>query len=122
MDEAHLMAAFRYVALNPVKAKLAATAGDWRWSSAPAHPRRQDDGLVTVRPLLGRIGNFAEFLEVPADPERVAALSKGQPIGRPLMGDQALAELEERLGRPLRPRKGGHPPSQKHDARQRKLV
>jgi len=29
MDEAHLMAAFRYVALNPVKAKLAARAGDW---------------------------------------------------------------------------------------------
>jgi len=51
-NHAHLMAAFRYVALNPVKAKLAATAADWPWSSTPAHLRRQDDGLVTVRPLL----------------------------------------------------------------------
>ena len=49
MDESHLMAAFRYVALNPVKAKLATTAVDWTWSSTPAHFRGNDDGLVTVQ-------------------------------------------------------------------------
>jgi len=46
MNDSHLMAAFRYVALNPVKAQLDATAADWPWSSKPAHPRRQNDGLV----------------------------------------------------------------------------
>ena len=122
MDEAHLMAAFRYVALNPVKAKLAATAADWPWSSTPAHLRRQDDGLVNVRPLLDRVDSFADFLEVPADPERVAALTKGQTIGRPLMGDQELGELEKRLGRTLRPGKRGRPPSQKNDPRQPRSV
>ncbi len=122
MDEAHLMAAFRYVAMNPVKAKLAATAADWPWSSTPAHLRRQDDGLVTVRPLLERVDSFADFLEVPADAERVAALTKGQTIGRPLMGDQELGELEKRLGRTLRPGKRGRPPSQKNDPRQLELV
>ncbi|MDN5939171.1 MAG: transposase, partial [Salinisphaera sp.] len=35
MDEAHLVAAFRYIALNPVKAKLVDSAVDWRWSSMP---------------------------------------------------------------------------------------
>jgi putative transposase len=40
---AHLMAAFRYLALNPVKAKRAATPADWPWSSTPAHFRREDD-------------------------------------------------------------------------------
>ena len=122
MDESHLMAAFRYVALNPVKAELAATAADWPWSSTPAHLRRQDDGLVTVFPLLDRVDSFADFLEVPADPEQVAALTKGQTIGRPLMGDQELGELEKRLGRALRPGKRGRPPSQKNDPRQLKLV
>ena len=29
MDETHLLAAFRYVAMNPVKAGLVATAHDW---------------------------------------------------------------------------------------------
>jgi putative transposase len=122
MDECHLMAAFRYVALNPVKAKLAATAADWPWSSTPAHLRREDDGLVTVRHLLDRVDSFPNFLEMPADPERVAALAKGQTIGRPLMGDQELGELEKRLGRTLRPGKRGRPPSQENDPRQLKLV
>jgi putative transposase len=121
-DEPHLMAALRYVALNPVKAKRAATAADGSWSSTPAHLRRQDDGLVTVRPLRDRVDRFADLLAVPADPERVAALTKGQAIGRPLMGDQTLGELEKRLGRTLRPGKRGRLPSQKNDARQLKLV
>jgi putative transposase len=37
MDEAHLAAALRYVALNPVRARLVGRAQDWRWSSATAH-------------------------------------------------------------------------------------
>jgi putative transposase len=109
MDESHLVAAFRYVALNPVKAKLAATAADWPWSSTRAHLRRQDDGLVTVRPLLERVDRFADFLAIPADPEMVSALTKGRTIGRPLMGDHELGELEKRLGRTLRPGKRGRP-------------
>ena len=122
MDEAHVMAAFRYVALNPVKAMLAATAADWPWSSTPAHLRRQDDGLVTVFPLLDRVDSFADFLEVPAGPERVAALTKGQTLGRPLLGDQELADRERRLGRTLRAGKRGRPHSKKTDPRQRKCV
>jgi hypothetical protein len=65
------------VALNPVKAKRAATAADGSWSSTPAHLRGQDDGLVTVH----RVDRFANLLAVPADPERVAALTKGKLSG-----------------------------------------
>jgi putative transposase len=111
MDESHLMAAFRYVALNPVKARLAATPADWPRSSTPAHLRRQDDGLVTVRPLLERVENFAAFLDMPVDPEPVAGLTRGRTIGRPLMGEHELAELEKRLGPTLRPGKRGRPSS-----------
>src|ERR1035438_793046 len=39
MDEEHLRAAMRYVELNPVRAKLVATAWEWPWSSAQAHIR-----------------------------------------------------------------------------------
>ncbi|MGB5735776.1 MAG: transposase, partial [Thiohalocapsa sp.] len=67
MDESYVMAGFRHVALNPVKAKLAATAADWRWSSTPAYLGRQDDGLVTVRPLLDGVDHFAEFFEISED-------------------------------------------------------
>ncbi len=118
MDESHLMAAFRYVALNPVKAKLATTAVAWTWSSTSAHFQGKDDGLVTVKPLLDRVERLEGFLDAAPDSGLEADLAKGQTIGRPLMDDQALAELEKRLGRPLRPRKRGRRASPKNDIRQ----
>lgn len=62
MDEAHLLAATRYVALNPVRAGLAARAEDWPWSSVHAHLAGRDSRLVRVGPLLERIDDFAEFV------------------------------------------------------------
>ncbi len=62
MDEAHLMIAARYVALNPVRARLAAKAEDWPWSSVRAHLLGCDDALVSVRPLLERAPRFADLI------------------------------------------------------------
>ena len=36
MDETHLVSALRYVALNPVRARLVERARDWPWSSTRA--------------------------------------------------------------------------------------
>ena len=43
MDEAHLAHAARYVALNPVRARLCERAVNWPWSSARAHLAGRDD-------------------------------------------------------------------------------
>jgi len=64
------MTAVRYVALNPVRARLVKRAEDRRWSSVPAHLTRRDDGLVSVAPLLDRCaGRFADLIatEAPAE-------------------------------------------------------
>ena len=45
------------------------------------------------------------------DTELEAALTQGQSIGRPLMNDQELLALEQRLARPIRPGKRGRPAS-----------
>src|SRR5271156_4525455 len=59
MDEDHLAAALRCVALNPVRARLARTAIDWPWSSVHAHlGRTTDDGLTTTGPVLSRYPDF----------------------------------------------------------------
>ena len=55
MDEAYLLAAARYVELNPVRAKLLAEPGNYPWSSASAHLAGKDDMLVKVAPLLGLV-------------------------------------------------------------------
>src|ERR1700676_3830738 len=44
MDEEHLIAAIRYVSLNPVRARLFERAEDWPWPSVRAHRAGRDDG------------------------------------------------------------------------------
>src|SRR5882672_4557138 len=81
LDEAHLIAAARYVVLNPVRAGLVARAEDWAWSSARAHLAGRDDGLVRVAPLLDRVGRFTDLVGVEsgeADDARFAALREAE--------------------------------------------
>ena len=110
MDEPHLLAAARYVALNPVRAGLVRRARDWPWSSVRAHLKGRDDGLVAVAPLIERTaGRFADLITTDPTPEELAALRAAETIGRPLGSPAFLARLETRLGRPVRPAKRGRP-------------
>jgi putative transposase len=112
MDEAHLLAAARYVPMNPVRARLAAPPEDWPWSSARAHLAREDDGLVAVGPLLERIDDFARFLADGCDPAAEGTLRAAETTGRPLGNAAFIAELERILGRRLaRGRPGPKPRS-----------
>ena len=45
-DEVHPMLAARYVALNPVRAKLAQRPQDWAWSSLRVHLAGRNDALA----------------------------------------------------------------------------
>ena len=59
MDELHLLSAVSCISLNPVRAGLVGHAADWAWSSVRAHLAGEDDGLVTIRPVLDRVPCFA---------------------------------------------------------------
>ena len=112
MDEAHLMAAFRYVALNPVKAGLADAAADWPWSSTRAHIARRDDGHVLVEPALSRIGDFAHFVAREADDQaRWSDVLRAELIGRPVGAKAWVEQLEARTGRSFSPLKRGRKPA-----------
>ena len=67
MDEAHLLAALRYVVLNPVRARLVTRAEAWRWSSVHAYRSGRDDGVTSVAPLLARWPRLAELVEETPD-------------------------------------------------------
>ena len=102
MDEDHLVAAARYVALNPVRARLVDRAVDWRWSSVRAHLKGRDDGLVTVAPLTERSGGrFADWIETPAAPEVLSAL-RGR-NDRPTAGRSGLPQQAGARDRPRSP-------------------
>ena len=111
MDEDHLMAAIRYVALNPVRARLTARAEDWPWSSVRAHLAGEDDVLVTVAPVLSRAPDFAALLQTGADDPAFASLRAAETTGRALGTVDFVADLERRLGRPIARRAPGRKPS-----------
>jgi putative transposase len=108
MDEAHLMAAIPYVALNPVRARLVARAQEWKWSSVHAHlnPTNGDD-LTDTAPVLDRVGDFAALLHAGEDKALSLALRRAESIGRPLGDSAFLASVEAQLGRDPKPGKRG---------------
>ncbi len=110
MDERHLMACARYVEMNPVRARLAARAEDWPWSSARAHLAATSDGLVDIRPLLERAPDWREVLDSALSQADYEAIRRGERTGRPLGAAEFVARLEEQLGRRLAPRTPGRKP------------
>ena len=121
MDEVHLAAAVRYVAQNPVRARLVPRADDWRWSSIHAHLSGHDDGVTCLPPIRERFPQFAAFIETEAEPEPLKRLRRAESIGRPL-GDEAFIDaLEAQSLRPLKPRRPGPRPKAERDADQMEL-
>lgn len=109
MDEQHLLAAARYIEMNPVAAGLVKSPGEYPWSSARAHLTGEDDGLTISKPLRSRVPEWHDFLSL-SEQEELVLLKKHEKTGRPLGKDSFIALLEKRLQRVLRPQKRGPKP------------
>ncbi len=109
MDEPYLLAAARYVELNPVRAKLVEAAGQWPWSNAKAHLSGRDDRLVKVAPLLALVADWRGLLNSAIREEELRDLREHGHSGRPLGNAMFVDRLEHTVGHILRPRKVGRP-------------
>jgi putative transposase len=108
MDDAHLMAAIRYVENNPVTAGMVARAEDWRWSSAASHvagKRVAGDPLTDVALLGQHVGNWRAMLKVGLeamdDPSTVDDIEARSRTGRPLASPEWIAAAEAAMDRKL---------------------
>ena len=117
LDDDYLLAATRYVEMNPVRAGLVDRAEAYRWSSAAAHLAGRDDLLAKAAPLLEIVGDWRRFLSAPIAEGTGQKLQRHERTGRPLGDKSFLARLESLLNRVLKPRKAGRKPK-----RQAKLV
>lgn len=106
MDEDYLLAACRYVELNPVRAKMCARPEEYRWSSAKAHLSGKDDGLVKVKPMLDRVSNWGELL-ASGDQALFDDVRFHEKSGRPLGKDSFVEKMATILGRDLSRKKPG---------------
>lgn len=107
MDKPYLLAAARYIELNPVRARLVAAPRAYRWSSARAHLKGKDDLLVKVAPLLSIAGNWRRLLTSAVSEEELQRFREHERTGRVLGDDAFQKRLEKKLGRVLRRQKPG---------------
>jgi putative transposase len=106
MDETYLLAAAKYIEMNPVRAHLVPDPYSWKWSSAGAHAEGKDDILVKVSPLLEMVGNWERFLS-DADAEDADKIRRHERTGRALGADSFLESLEVALTRTVKRQKAG---------------
>ncbi len=107
MDEGYLLAAVRYIELNPVRARLVKEPFEYPWSSAHAHMTGEDDNLAKVSPLLAIVHDWREFVSLAVSEKEMEELRRHERTGRPLGTDRFVEKLEDELGRVLRIQKPG---------------
>ena len=112
LDEAHLVAAMRYVERNPARAGMVELPWDYHWSSAISHLGQRDlFGLLELEkwskewpPEVWR-----EMLLQSEEEKQLAALRQCTRTSRPLGSESFISELEALLGRRIRPLPTGRP-------------
>lgn len=109
-DEKHLLNAARYIELNPVRAKLAASAEDYPWSSARAHLNSLSGPLLKTNKLLADMPNWREFLARGMNENDIEAMRRHERTGKPLGNAGFIARIEAVLGRSFAPKKPGRKP------------
>ena len=112
LDERYLLAATRYVELNPVRAGMVEDPETYPWSSAAAHISGVGNALVRVKPLLEMVGNWRDFLLSGVSGEELDRIRRHERTGRPLGNDGFVERLKQALGRILQRHKPG--PKREH--------
>jgi len=103
LSGSHLWTALRYVEQNPCRAGIAASAGDYAWSSARAHLGLAEDKAKVLDGELwagaGGVETWRDMHTVVDLPERVLLLRRCTYAGRPFGEDEFVGRLEDRFQR-----------------------
>jgi len=111
MDEDHLIAAVRYVELNPVRAGLCEDPRDWRWSSVHAHLDGENDALADVGPMLERVQDWDGYLTQSESSSMIESIRYSSSSGRPAGDDAFVRMVETKTGMRLRKCRPGPVPN-----------
>jgi len=112
MDEHYLLAAVRYVELNPIRARMVSRPEEWRWSSASAHLSGIDDRLVKAQPMLDRVSDWRALL-ASGDERLYEEVRRHERTGRPLGSKRFIRRVSQLLGRDLEIKRAGRKKKEK---------
>lgn len=118
-SDRYLLACYRYIELNPVRAGLVADPADHPWSSYKANAMGLHDGVVTPHGIYLELGpdgptrrqRYRELIQAGLPEEELAAVRRYTNHQRALGSEGFQREVEAALGRPAGIRKAGRPAS-----------
>lgn len=119
--DAYLLACQRYIELNPVRARIVDTPGDYRWSSFRSNAFGEPDPLITPHPTYQNLGEniatrrkaYRELVSTELAPGVVQEIGRAIECSKPLGDTHFAARVAAELGRGPghykrgRPRKSG---------------
>jgi putative transposase len=116
-SEAYFLACCRYIELNPVRARIVASARDYAWSSWRAHALGAADTLVSEHPLYRALGRSAAarqqayraLFHQPLEAEFVADLRSATNGGWALGDEDFKQQIADAVGRRAAPLPKGRP-------------
>ena len=116
-SESYVLACYRYIELNPVRANMVAHPRDYRWSSYRANAEGRVDALLTPHPEYLRMGGnepdrlhaYRQLFTAHLDPQCIAEIRRAT-NGNYALGDEHFrGEIARMLNRRVTPGKGGRP-------------
>ncbi|MEL6829162.1 MAG: transposase [Pseudomonadota bacterium] len=116
-SERYLLLVYRYIEMNPVRARMVARPADYFYSSYAANALGRNDGLVTAHPVYLALGKnlktrrerYRRFFEDSLSNEELTNIRDTTNACRVLGSDQFKDQIERMLGRSVRPGKSGRP-------------
>ncbi len=95
----------RYIELNPVRANMTNTPGQYRWSSYRANAQGKEDKLLTPHPLYTALGRtnavrlevYKELFKAHLEDEDLKDIRAAWQTGTPLGNDHFKEKVERKL-------------------------
>ncbi len=114
--ECYLLACLRYVELNPVKACMVATPGEYRWSSYQTRSRGASSGLLDEHPCYTalardpdkRFRHYADFLRQTIPDSELYLIRKSVQRGQLTGNRRFVDEVEHMIGKRIEHRSPGN--------------
>jgi putative transposase len=116
-DEHYVLACYRYIELNPVRAGMVPRASEYAWSSHAANGQGRSDPLVRSHPQYEALGStpgarrraYRRLFDEPLAPPLLKEIRSATNGNFALGGDRFRAGIEALLGRRAAPGARGRP-------------
>jgi putative transposase len=127
----YVLACYRYIERNPVRAHMVDQPGDHPWSSYAGNAALREDGILTPHPEYAALGldaasrwrSYQRLVEDADETAFLGAMREATDAGYPLIGERLKSELEKQGARVARSKPGPRAaPAAAHDSESGELA